>query len=202
MRAKLAAPMMTLLLLVLLAGCGGNGTTAPETRALERYAALTSFSGQAQVTADYGDKVYQYDVTLTGDLASGRLEVTAPKSIAGTGFSWSDGKGSASYGDVTLETGALCPDGLSPVDGMPLILTALTTGKLTSACEETLEGEDTLRLTLANPSYPEGKSEVTVWLSQEDDALRRGEITWEGETVIVYTFTDFTFSTDLQTQEG
>lgn len=202
MRAKLAAPMMTLLLLCLLAGCGANESSAPDEQVRENYAALTSFSGRAQVTADYGEKVYQYEVTLAGDLTGGRLEVTAPESIAGTGFNWSDGGGSASFEDVTLETGALSSDGLSPVDAMPLILNALTTGKLTASCEETLEGEEALRLTLANPSYPEGTSAVLVWLSSEDNALRRAEITWEGTTVITYVFTDFTFTTDPQMIEG
>ena len=187
--------MMTLLLLCLLAGCGEQ-TTAREDKALEQYAALTSFSGQVEVTADYGALVYQYEVALSGGLTAGRLEVKAPENIAGTAFSWSEGGGTVSYDDVSLETGALSPDGLSPADAMPLFLTALTTGKLKNSCEELLNGEETLRLTLANPSYPEGMSEVTVWLSGEDFSLRRGEIAWEGETVVTYSFTQFVFTTE------
>lgn len=195
MRAKLAAPMMTLLLLCLLTGCGEE-TMTRESKALEQYAALTSFSGTAQVTADYQTKIYQYELNLSGDLASGCLEVMAPENIAGITFFWSNGGGTAQFEDVSLETGTLSPDGLSPVDAMPLFLTALTTGKLNDACLETLGEKEVLRLTLANPACPEGKSEVTLWLSAEDFALCRGEIAWEGETVVIYRFTEFSFTTD------
>lgn len=194
-RARLAAPMMTLLLLCLLTGCGEQ-TTTRESKALEQYAALTSFSGTAQVTADYGTKVYQYEVQTSGDLTDGRLEVISPENIAGITFCWSEGGGTAQFEDVSLETGSLSPDGLSPVDAMSLFLTTLTTGKLNDSCLEVMGEEEALRLTLANPSYPEGKSEVTLWLSAEDFSLRRGEVAWEGQTVITYQFTDFSFTTE------
>lgn len=194
--------MMTFLLLCVLTGCGANESNAPATRALEAYATLTGFSGAAQVTADYGDKVYQYEMEVSGDLDSGSLRVTAPESIAGTGYSWSEGGGSVSYEEITLETGPLSPDGLSPTDAMPLVLTAMTTGRQLSWCEEKLAGEETLRLELANPSYSEGVSSVLVWLSTEDYALRRCEITWEGRTVITCSFTRFSFTTNIQESEG
>lgn len=200
MRLKTAALMMTLLLL--LSGCGGgNETTSQDARLRRSYAELTSFAGEARVTADYGDKVYQYDVSVSGDLTSGTLEVRSPEAIAGAGFSWSDGGGVMTYEEVSLETGALSPDGLSPADAMPLILNALATGKQLAAGEETIDGEKTLFLELANVNYQEETSTVCVWLAQESGALRRAEITWEGSTVITCSFTEFSYTFDLSNQE-
>lgn len=201
MRLKLGALMMTLLLVLTACG-GGNEAVSQDAKLRQSYAALTSFSGQAQVTADYGDKVYQYDVAVAGDLKSGTLEVKAPESIAGASFSWSDGGGSVAYDGVSLETGGLSPDGLSPTDAMPVILTALTAGKQLAAGKETLAGEETVFLELANPSYPEGTSAVSVWLAGEDGALRRAEISWEGTTVITWNFTAFSFTSEQQETEG
>jgi len=197
----MAALMMTLLLL-LLSGCGGgNETVSQDARLRQNYAGLTSFTGVARVTADYGDKVYQYDISVSGDLSSGTLEVLSPETIAGTGFSWSDGGGVMTYEEVSLETGTLSPDGLSPADAMPLVLNTLATGKQLAAGEETIDGEKTLFLELANASYQEETSTVCVWLAQESGALRRAEITWEGNTVITYSFTEFSYTFDRSNQE-
>jgi hypothetical protein len=197
-RGKLAALLIPLLLV--LCACGGAKENR-ETLLRQRYCDLTAFAAQAQVTADYGDYLYTYTVTLSGDLTGGSLTVLAPSSIAGTGFSWSEQEGTLTYEEVTLETGPLAQDGLSPVDAMPLMLRALTTGKLCSTGEQTLNGEDTVFLELANPAYGEGESAVLLWLGREDGGLRRGEITWEGTTVITYTFTDFTYSYSALAQE-
>ena len=200
MHLRMAALMMTLLLV--LTGCGGNANESIEHKVRQNYAALAEFSGRALVTADYGDKVYQYEVEMFGDLDSGSLKVLSPESIAGTGFHWSDDAGSVSYDDVALETGRLSPDGLSPVDAMPLVLEALTTGRLLAFGEEMLEGEETFFLELANPTFQEGAGTVLVWLSPEDHGLRRCEITWDGTTVITCSFTQFTFTTDEYELEG
>ncbi len=197
---KLGALMIILPLL--LSGCGGSGNTNSRTAELRQsYADLTFFSGTAEVTADYGDRVYQYEVAVSGDLTGGTLEVTAPDSIAGASFTWSDGVGCVEYGSVTLETGALSPDGLSPADGVSLLLTALATGRELSCCEERLDGEETCFYELANPSYGETVSTVLVWLSQADGGLRRGEITWEGETVVTYLFPTFNYTCETASTE-
>ena len=200
MRLKLGALMMTLLLV--LTACGeGNVTSSLDAKFRQQYAGLTGFSARAQVTADYGERVYQYELSLTGDLTQGSLEVLSPENIAGTGFSWSDGGGSVSYEGVTLETGSLSSDGLSPTDAMPMILNTLVTGKQLSAGEQTLEGEETVFLELANPAYPDESSTVLLWLAREDGAMRRAEVTREGTTVVTYDFTEFTYTYEDVNQE-
>ena len=201
MRVIRLAPMI-LLLCLLLTGCKAGETTSHQTEALEQYGRLEQFSARVSITADYGQSILQYEAQLEGDRTSGTLTVLSPEQIDGTGFVWHDGTGEVYFDGVTLETGELSPDGLSPVDAMPMLLGALTSGRLLDSCEETLAGEGTLRLTMANPNYPEGKSEVTLWLHREDYSLRRAEIAWEGVRVITMEFTQFTYTTQPETQEG
>ena len=112
----------------MLSACGeGRESAGLDARFRRYYAALSSFTARAQVTADYGERVYQYELAMSGDLTQGSLEVLSPENIAGAGFSWAEGGGSMSYEGVSLETGALSEDGLSPADAMPMILETLAT---------------------------------------------------------------------------
>ena len=193
---------LTMTLLLALTACGEGGMTMNlDARYLQRYAALTGFEARAEVTADYGERVYQYQVALQGDLTQGSLEVLSPEGVAGCAFHWSEGGGEMSYEGVTLETGRLSDDGLSPADAMPLILNTLTTGRQCSAGRQTLEGEETVCLELSNPAYPEGTSTVLVWLGEEDGGLRRAEVTYDGATVITLAFTSFSFTYSETNQE-
>lgn len=199
MRLRMAALMMTLLLV--LCACEGQ-QTPPEQLVRQHFAALTGFSAQGEITADYGDKVYQFTVSVVGDLYSGTLEVTAPESVAGTAFHWQDGEGVVTFGDLTLETGTLSPDGLSPVDAMPVVLSALTGGTTVTTCTEVLEGEETLFVELIPSGFSAEQSTVLVWLEPERFALRRWEITWEGATVVTCQLTEYSDTTQIDTTEG
>ncbi len=192
-------PMMTLLLL-LLSGC--RGAEAPHERYRRDYQDLTSYEGEAEVTADYGDKVYQYQITLQGNERGGEVEVTEPASIAGTGYRWQKGSCTALCGDITLATGHLSEDGLSPADAMPVLLAALASGREIAAEEQTLDGKDVLFLELSNPNRPEEASRVQVWLDRSNGALCRGEILWQDKTVITVDFNHFSYTAQQTKIEG
>ena len=194
MRQAVAALMMTLLLV--LTGCEGQGRPAPEARARQHYAGLTGFSAQGEIRADYGDKVYEFEVSVVGDLTSGTLKVTAPASVAGTSFTWMEGAGAVTYGEITLETGALSPDGLSPVDALPVVLQSLSAGTTVTACRETLEGEEVLFWELAPPNLTAEESTVLVWLDRQDWKLLQWEITSRGTTVVSGTMTQYSDTTE------
>lgn len=195
--------MMILLLAALcLSACGSKTAEPLEVQYKENYVNLTAFSGNAVVTADYGEQLYQYQVEVSGDLTQGRMDITAPDSVAGTGFTWSGGEGVVDYDTVTLETGELSPDGLSPADAMPVVLDALARGNTQSSCEEQLNQEPVICMELTNPNLQEGQEQVTVWLSREDGTLRRAEIAWEGTTVITLSFTEFSYTYSESEIEG
>ena len=185
---------------LLLCGCSAGGQTAAAERLRKNYVNLTSYETTAEIAADYGTYVYQFAAEITGDAEGGRLTIRQPDNIAGIVFSWSAGSGRAELEEVTLETGDLSPDGLSPADAMPVILDSLARGSMVSACEETLEGETVQSLELTNPSLPGDSEMISVWLSAEDGSLRRAEIAWGGTTVITCVFSDFHYT--YQETEG
>ncbi len=199
MRRIAFVPMMILLLFT-LTGC--RGAEAPHERYRRDYRDLTAYSGEAKVTADYGDKVYQYCVTIDGDAKGGQIQVTEPESIAGTGYRWEKGSGTATYDDLTLATGHISGDGLSPADAMPVLLEALASGREIAAEEQELNGKQVLFLELGNPNHPEEVSRVQVWLDQTSGALCRGEILWQDKTVITVDFTAFSYTAQQSEIEG
>ena len=73
---RFCAPMMTLALL--LTGCGGGNDSDDLALSMRtHYLSMTGISATAEITADYGERVYQYTAQLSGDSGSGRMEITA-----------------------------------------------------------------------------------------------------------------------------
>ena len=73
------------ILLFLLTACSGKAGGAEE-RTLEMRAdflSATKLSMTVDVTADYGERVYEYKISYTGDAATGEIEIKAPEEIAG-----------------------------------------------------------------------------------------------------------------------
>jgi outer membrane lipoprotein-sorting protein len=178
--------------LLLLSGCAQGGTNPAEELALQlrtSYLNMTYYDAEANITADYGDQVFTYTLQVEATQSGGTLTVLEPEEVAGVAITWREGETTLIYDGISLETGALSPDGLSPTDCIPLILTALQRGSITEATLE--EGEDSslLVLSLDNPyELSQGSSQITVWADSETYALRRAEIAWEGATVVTAEF--------------
>ena len=123
------------------------------------------------------------------------VEVTAPENVAGIAVGWSEEGTVLTYDGVSLETGELSPDGISPVDGFPLLLECCCRGAILESCREELDGEEVLRVAFQNPDVPaESESRVDVWARESDFTLLRAEVSWSGETILTYTFDSFTLA--------
>lgn len=194
-----AQKIAALVLLVCLTGCTGGQDAQTAAQALrEAYQTLEAFAAAAEVTADYGTRAYQYTAQFSGDESEGEMTVLTPESIAGTGAAWADGQLSLEYDGVSLETGELSPDGLSPADAMPAVLAACQGGAVVECGWQSLDGaeEECLYLLLENPNQAGGESRVALWAEPEHWNLRRAEIFWEQRRVIALVFSDFTWSGD------
>lgn len=121
-------------------------------------------SFQAEITADYGDKLQGFTLECRGD-NSGRVDfkVLAPETIAGITGSIEQGRGKLTYDDVALGFDLIAEDLCSPVSSPWILLKALRQGDLTAV---SADGELT-RLTI-NDTLEEKTIVLDVWLNKEN----------------------------------
>lgn len=196
MRRSLICVLMIPLLL--LAGCGGGEGSSAEEQALAvrtRYLAMTSFAGSAEVTADYGERVYDFTMDFSwekdGDLV---LTVTSPEEISGITARVRDGETLLEYDGASLGAGDLSGDGLSPVEAIPAILDDARSGCITQCVLEQMGEQETLRVEYGDPRDPEGLTS-TLWFDPSTGALLRSELFSDGYLVITCVFTSFSEQT-------
>lgn len=198
-RWKLSAPMIILALLLSACGGGAGGGDAAEQLALDvraEYIAMEGCAAALDVTADYGERVYQYTMDLTyakeGDTL---LTVTAPENIAGVSARLTAGQTALEYEGVRLETGPLSEDGMSPVDAVPALLAAAREGFLAECVLEDQDGVQVLQTVCRDPEASPGVGlEYRLWYDAATHALLRGEVARDGYTVVQCVFTSFTMT--------
>lgn len=194
-KRKICALMMTLCLL--LGSCGtGDGGWSDEELALEirgEYLGMTTCAAVMDVTADYGQRVYDYTMELSYEKDGETvLTVVAPEHIAGVTARIANGAATMEYDGVSLETGALDTQGLSPVGAVPAMLKAVCQGYMAEIGADTLGETETLRVTYRDPDVNAGTgTECSVWFNLADHSLARGEISVDGRMVVRCVFTEF-----------
>lgn len=173
---------------VLLMLCGCSGKDAEIQRAIDLRMKLLN-SGctfDAEITADYGDEVYEFSVSCEGD-SEGNLafSVTEPESIAGiTGLIDQEG-GKLTFEDTALTFPLLADGQVSPVSAPWIFLKTLRGGYLSSAG---IEG-DLLHLTI-DDSYEENAMQLDIWLNAENIPVR-ADILYDGCRILALTVNNF-----------
>lgn len=195
MNRRLCALMMILVLPLSACGGGGGGNEAEKTLVEVRgkYLEMTACSGHADLTADYGERVYTYGVDFSWQREGETfLTLTAPEMVAGTTAHIKAGETALEYDGVMLETGPLNTQGLSPVDALPALLSYAREG-FAAECllEETEEGQK-LHVICRDPEKDPGVGvEADLWLDPDTGNLLRGELSEGGATVIQCTLSGF-----------
>lgn len=187
--------MMTLCLLLTACG-GGNGAGNTDELALDiraEYIAMTGCSATLDLTADYGERVYDYTLTLVyqreGDTT---VTVEAPEEIAGVTARISKDSAALEYDGVSLETGPLDATGLSPVSAVPAILKCAMEGFIAETAVEPVGEAECLRVTYRDPDARPGTGvETSLWFDTANHALTQGEILSDGYQVIRCAITGF-----------
>ncbi len=179
---------------LLLTGCtgGGSSTKGKLEAAQSVYRTMSGCTAQAEITADYGQRVYGYTVDLTVKGGSGVMTVKEPENLAGTVLTWSDGETQLAFDGAELDTGALSDSGLSPADAMPTILTACQGGEIVDCCMEEQEGGQVLHGTLDLDGDQGGQ--IQCWFQPDSYGLLRAELSQDGVTVVTMQFSDFSFT--------
>lgn len=182
-------PMM----LLLLTGCGGGqddqGAEAQAVAIRGEYLAMTSYSLQAQVNADYGQRVYDFTLSVTWDGEETAVVIREPEMLAGVTARIDGDEGTLEYEDLSLETGFLDDNGLSPVSALPTLMEAARSQYM-DRCTLT---DGTLEMHCADPEEEPGAGqEMTLWFDAQTHALTGGEISQDGRRVIACQITEFT----------
>ena len=197
MRRRICALMMTL---PLLAGCSGGeqggGNSADELALSIRteYLAMTSCAATVEMTADYGQRVYEYTLTVSWQKGGETLlTVVKPENIAGITARIQNGSALLEYENASLETGLLSAEGLSPMEAVPAILDYIFSGYIAECDFETVGEKQQLWFCCRDPENSPGTgTEAAFWFDAESHALERAEVLSDGYTVIQCVFTDFT----------
>ena len=136
----------------------------------------------AEVTADYGDRCYEYGLSYTGDGKSGEVSVLSPEEIRGISARIDDNKQVIlKCSNVLIDTGVLYGTGVTPVEALPLIVNAIREGYVSAVYTETLNGEEYIVVEI--DETPAGESEKTIytlWFCAENNVLYKAEISSGG----------------------
>ena len=168
------------LCLCLLAGCAQNPKEVEQ--GLKLRSQILQGNGcsfQADITADYGDKLHTFSVACEAD-QEGDLSftVTKPESISGITGSIKKGEGYLTFADTALQFDPMTDDQITPVLAPWIFMKTLRGGYLTSA------GKDGkyLRLTI-DDSYEEDALTLDIWLG-EDRLPVRAEILYDSRRIL------------------
>lgn len=196
MRKRSLCAQMMIACFLLTACSGGVGVSKAEELALTirtEYLAMTSCVAALAVTADYGERVYDYGLDMNWSKETGFvLSVTAPEDIAGVTIKIEAGQTALEYDGARIETGAITPGGLSPIDALPTFLDYARAGFIAECAEEKLGENQTLRVRYREPDSSPGTGlEADLWFDPISHILLRGELSSEGVTVIQCVFSNF-----------
>lgn len=192
--------LCALMMILTLTACGGTGggKEAEELALTIRgeYLAMTSCAANAVLTADYGQRIYRYEVAAAVTGEETVLTLSAPDTVAGLTARLSGKEGRLEFDGAILETGALSGDGLTPMTAIPALLQAARSGYLDTCTLETLGETSALQVVCRDPEIPAGTgTETALWFDPTTHALLRGEISSEGRCVIQCEFSQFTRDT-------
>jgi len=186
-----------MMLLCLLTACG-QGESQGEELALQirtELIAMASCSGEMEVVADYGDRVYDFVLDFSYEKDGNTvLTVVNPDMLQGITMTIEQGETMLTYDGASLETGQLSADGLSPISAFPTILSQMMEGYIAETAIETLSNEtETVHVCIRDPEQTQGTgSETNIWFDTSTHLPVQAELSTDGYTVIRCDFLSFT----------
>ncbi len=177
-----------ILCVMLFGGCGnteGDLNMALQFRQRLLSGAGCKFSGE--ITADYGDIIYQFSMDCQGD-QQGNLSfsVTAPESISGITGAITDAGGHLTFEGTALAFAPIADGQVTPVTAPWLFLKTLRGGYIASCAK--VDGGTYLQI---DDSYKDRALHLDIWFNESGTPVR-GEILWEGRRVLSINVKDFT----------
>lgn len=195
--------LCVLLTALLLCGCTAGGDTQTETKTTPdtlfqeirtEYQALSGVNGTAQVTADYGQRIYDFTLDFTWQREGETvLTVTSPAELSGLTAVVGPEESYLEFQGMSLGTGDLTGEGLTPLEYLPMMMEEITGGYVAECFFETVGETQTLRILCRDPEVKAGEGlEINLWFNCSDHTLLRAELSQDGYLVLQSEFTSFT----------
>lgn len=169
-----------IVLFLLLAGCSGPPDEMES--GLELRSRLLQSSGcsfDANITADYGDKIHTFTLRCNAD-SKGDLSfsVIKPDPISGICGKLTGDGGKLTFDDTALSFDLMAEQQLSPISAPWILIKTLRSGCMTSACRE----NGSIRLSI-DDSYEENALRLDIRLNTEQ-LPDYAEILYKGRKIL------------------
>ena len=175
-------------ILIFLTGCSSRSSEMDRALELRRKLLAKAAAFDAEITADYGDKTYTFQMQCSIDTKGNMtFTVVQPEVISGITGTVSSGGGKLTFDDAALAFDLMADGQLSPVSGPWILMRGLRSGYLSSS---TQEGQ-LLRIAV-DDSYEEDALHMEVWLDASD-APAAAEVFWQGRRLLTISVKNFTF---------
>lgn len=174
-------------LILLLTGCSGTQKEMDRAMSLRtKLLGSRECTFKAEITADYGDKTYQFSMDCVSDSEGAlRFSVLRPDTIEGITGMISEENGALTFDDVVLCFELLADGQVTPVSAPWILIHTLRGGYVTACVLE----EDLLHLTI-DDSYQEDALRLEIWLD-EGDAPVHTDIIWKNRRILSMNITNF-----------
>ena len=176
---------MAVLILTTLSSCSKSPSPEEELQEIQdEFLSVDSISVIASITADYGQRVYNFRLNYESDGENGLITVLEPESIAGAAVEIVDSASTLTFQGARVYTGEILPDGLSPVDSLPAMVSACRQGLATQVFREDWENTACLCAVFIISE----DVELRVWFDEAARLPLHSEFSFQGYTVITCDF--------------
>ncbi len=176
--------LLTIILCVILTGCGARDLGVDKAGIKEYYKALGGMKMQVGISADFPERVSKYRVGYTykkDDKSS--IEIIEPEEVSGIKVSVKDGEGEIEFDGSRLETGKLDGRGLTPLNALPRLMKKWSGGEISQTELGSRDGVDTILLIYSDDGSDED-TEYRTWFNRENYYPIYSEIISDGRCVI------------------
>lgn len=178
-QVSLLALMMTFC--ITLCSCEAGQTIEEKAAKIQaEYATWEQLDITAHISADYGDRVYDFKLQFTGNETEGTVKVLSPEEIAGLTAELTPDSSYLIFDGAELSLGALTADGLSPMSCLPMMLGQWSGGYIDNAETASVNGADALSVsfTVSDNIY------LITWFELSTSLPLKAELYLDGSMII------------------
>ncbi len=176
--------VLTITTALMLSACGAERMTENAAQRVRReFSEAESVTMNVKLTADYGEKVYDFTLRFTGTEKDCRIELTSPEELRGLAAVMDDDGERLVFEGVAFETGGLFGDDVTPAAAVPLMIKTWKTGYASERSRETIDGRKTEAL-----SYDLESGKLKTWFDFDTLLPIKTEISENGRVVLTAVF--------------